>query len=73
MTDFKNTLNLPKTSFPMKGNLPSKEPLIQKNGKKKIYMKKFYIQIKTQRNLFFTMDLLMQMVIFILVMQLIKF
>ena len=33
MTDFKNTLNLPKTSFPMKGNLPSKEPLIQKKWK----------------------------------------
>jgi len=30
MTDYKNTLNLPKTDFPMKGNLPSKEPLIQK-------------------------------------------
>jgi isoleucyl-tRNA synthetase len=35
MTDFKNTLNLPKTSFPMKGNLPSKEPLIQKKWKEK--------------------------------------
>ena len=40
MTDFKNTLNLPKTNFPMKGN-PLKKPLIQKNGKMKIYMKKF--------------------------------
>ena len=30
MSDYKNTLNLPKTEFPMKGNLPSKEPLIQK-------------------------------------------
>ena len=30
MTDYKNTLNLPKTNFPMKGNLPSREPLIQK-------------------------------------------
>ena len=29
MSDYKNTLNLPKTEFPMKGNLPSKEPLIQ--------------------------------------------
>jgi len=26
--DYKNTLNLPKTSFPMKGNLPVKEPQI---------------------------------------------
>ena len=35
MTDFKNTLNLPKTNFPMKGNLPSKEPLIQKMERRK--------------------------------------
>lgn len=26
MTDYKNTLNLPKTDFPMKANLPQKEP-----------------------------------------------
>ncbi len=26
MTDYKSTLNLPKTDFPMKGNLPQKEP-----------------------------------------------
>jgi isoleucyl-tRNA synthetase len=26
MTDYKDTLNLPKTSFPMKGNLPNREP-----------------------------------------------
>jgi len=26
MTDYKNTLNLPKTSFPMKGNLAQREP-----------------------------------------------
>ena len=30
MSDYKDTLNLPKTEFPMKGNLPVKEPLIQK-------------------------------------------
>jgi isoleucyl-tRNA synthetase len=30
MTNYKDTLNLPKTEFPMKGNLPTKEPLIQK-------------------------------------------
>ncbi|MBI3615518.1 MAG: isoleucine--tRNA ligase [Candidatus Omnitrophica bacterium] len=28
MTDYKSTLNLPKTSFPMKGNLPQSEPKI---------------------------------------------
>lgn len=28
MTDYKNTLNLPKTDFPMKANLPTREPEI---------------------------------------------
>jgi isoleucyl-tRNA synthetase len=28
MTDYKDTLNLPKTAFPMKGNLPRREPEI---------------------------------------------
>ena len=31
MTDYKATLNLPKTAFPMKGNLPNREPEIQKS------------------------------------------
>lgn len=30
MTDYKNTLNLPFTKFPMKGNLPQQEPVILK-------------------------------------------
>ena len=30
MINYKDTLNLPKTEFPMKGNLPTKEPLMQK-------------------------------------------
>lgn len=30
MTDYSQTLNLPKTSFPMRGNLPKREPEIQK-------------------------------------------
>jgi isoleucyl-tRNA synthetase len=30
MNNYKETLNLPTTEFPMKGNLPAKEPLIQK-------------------------------------------
>lgn len=30
MTDYSQTLNLPKTSFPMRGNLPNREPEIQK-------------------------------------------
>ena len=30
MTDYKDTLNLPKTAFPMKGNLPNREPELLK-------------------------------------------
>jgi len=26
MSDYKNTLNLPQTDFPMRGNLPAREP-----------------------------------------------
>ena len=29
--DYSQTLNLPKTDFPMRGNLPEKEPGITKN------------------------------------------
>jgi len=32
--EYKNTLNLPKTDFPMKGNLPEKEPLILEKWEK---------------------------------------
>ena len=42
MTDFKNTLNLPKTDFPMKGNLPSKEPLIQKKMERGKFIQKYF-------------------------------
>ena len=34
MSDYKNTLNLPKTSFPMKGNLAQREPETLKNWQK---------------------------------------
>ncbi len=33
--DYKNTLNLPKTAFPMKANLPQREPLILKEWEDK--------------------------------------
>ena len=42
MSDYKDTLNLPSTNFPMKGNLPSKEPLIQKKWEDENLYKKFY-------------------------------
>ncbi len=42
--DYKNTLNMPQTDFEMKGNLPTKEPLyqkewVQKNIEQQIYSK----------------------------------
>ncbi len=38
--DYSKTVNLPKTDFPMKGNLPQKEPVIQKTWEdKQIYQK----------------------------------
>jgi len=40
MSDYKDTLNLPKTEFPMKGNLPVKEPLIQKKWEEENLYKK---------------------------------
>ena len=40
MTDYKNTLNLPKTSFAMKGNLAQREPqMLQEWQKENIYQK----------------------------------
>ena len=38
--DYKSTLNLPETNFPMKGNLPEREPIqLQKWEENKIYEK----------------------------------
>ena len=38
MTDYKDTLNLPKTGFSMKANLAQREPQFSSNGKrKKVY------------------------------------
>ena len=36
MTDYKATLNLPKTDFPMRANLAQREPGFSKNGKTQI-------------------------------------
>lgn len=42
MTDYKNTLNLPETGFPMRGDLAKREPQMLKNW----YDKKLYQQIR---------------------------
>src|SRR3989338_43920 len=40
MADYKSTINLPQTDFPMKGNLTQKEPTLLKNwDDQKIYQK----------------------------------
>ncbi|MDO8644633.1 MAG: class I tRNA ligase family protein, partial [bacterium] len=49
--DYKETLNLPKTDFPMKGNLPQREPLaLQKWNSMKLYEK---IQQKNKKAPFY--------------------
>ena len=40
MSDYKNTLNLPETNFPMRGNLAQKEPkFLEKWQKDDLYEK----------------------------------
>ncbi len=44
MSDYKNTLNLPKTDFPMKANLAQREPiLLKKWEKQRTNLKKFLV------------------------------
>ena len=68
MGDFSKTLNLLKTNFPMKGNLGQREvEWLRQFNKINIYNKIRKIK-KVKKNLFFMMDLLMQMEKFILAM-----
>ena len=59
--DYGQTLNLPKTDFPMRANLPEREPDI----KKEIFDNDLYEKILKKnegtRALYFMMDLHMQM------------
>lgn len=68
MSDYKDTLNLPKTSFSMKGNLANKEPMILNKWEKQGIYKKLESILQVVISLFFMMDLHMQMVVFMLVM-----
>ena len=45
MSDYKHTLNLPDTSFPMKGNMANREPQMLKNWAEK----DLYGQIRTAK------------------------
>jgi hypothetical protein len=61
--NYRDTLNLPQTELSMKAGLPKKEPEIF--GMTLGYMKKFANKILIIKNLYFTMDLPMQMELFI--------
>ncbi len=48
IVEYKQTLNMPKTDFPMRGNLPNKEPKMQEQwDEEKLYEK---VQAKTKGN-----------------------
>ena len=66
--EYKDTLLMPKTEFPMRGDLPTNEPAMQEKWKKWTFIKKYWNVLKVVRTSFYMMDLHMQMVIFIWVM-----
>jgi len=64
--DYKDTLLLPKTKFPMRGNLPNNEPKRYKAWfDANVYEQMKKNRVRVKRCLPCTMDLLMQMGIFI--------
>ena len=69
MTDYKNTLNLPETGFPMRGDLAKREPVMLKNWYEKTFIKKFVKPQKAKNPLFCTMALRMRTVAFISAMR----
>ncbi len=48
--DYKDTLLMPKTDFPMRGNLPNREPDMQKTGRSRTFTVLFKNGRKTARN-----------------------
>lgn len=64
MTDYKNTLNLPETGFPMRGDLAKREPAMLENWYSKNLYQKVREASKGKNLLFCTMVLLMRTVIF---------
>ena len=61
----KESLQLPKTAFSMKANLPNKEPDIIQHWEKIDLYKKLRKNLKEKKNLYFTMGHHMRMVIYI--------
>ena len=62
--EYKDTLNLPKTDFPMKANLPNREPDILKSWAQHSIFQKALDQSKNQKNIYFMMDHHMPMAIY---------
>ena len=73
MTDYKPTLNLPKTAFPMKGNLANREPGMLKQWQQADLYKKIRKVCEGRPQFILHDGPPYAMAIFILVMPLIKF
>ena len=69
----KDTLQLPKTAFSMKANLPLKSQKFWKSGKKIKFLKNLEKVRKVKKNLFYMTGHHMQMDIYIWELLLIKF
>ena len=63
--NYKDTLLMPKTDFPMRGGLPNKEPQIQEMWDNDEQYRKALEKIKIIHHLFCMMDHHMPMVIYI--------
>ena len=63
--DYKDTLLMPKTDFPMRGGLPNKEPQIQQKWKEQDLYQKILKKMKAIRHIFCMMVHRMQTEAFI--------
>jgi len=63
--DYKETLNLPQTDFPMKANLAQREPEMLKNWEEMGIYKKIRKRPKEENHIFCMMALPMQTAIYI--------
>lgn len=70
--DYKNTLNLPETGFPMRGDLAKREPNMLKSWYEKDLYQKSVKRPKVKNHLFCMTALLMQTALSILVTPSIK-
>ena len=66
--NYKDTLLMPKTEFPMRGGLPNKEPKIQEQWDADNQYQKALEKTKVMPHIFYTMDHHTRMVVYIWVM-----